>query len=132
METISLSDREIADGLSARPIEQIYVRSQTVVSRRVGGETLIVPVRGKVGDLASIYSFNGTGSTIWQALESPRGVSQLIGALEGEYEVERGQAQRDVERFLQDMLSVGLVETRPAAAMTAMQAAQEPHSASAL
>ena len=41
--------------------EQIFTRSRSVVSRVVAGETLIVPVRGKVGDLASIYSFNGSG-----------------------------------------------------------------------
>ena len=40
--------------------EQILVRSQAVVARVVAGETLIVPIRDKVGDLASIYSLNGT------------------------------------------------------------------------
>src|ERR1700685_3296827 len=86
-------------------LEQVYVRSQAMVSRRVAGETLIVPVRGKVGDLASIYSFNETGSVIWQSLETPKGVSELISAVEQEYAVEPGQAERDVKQFLNDMLS---------------------------
>ena len=38
--------------------EEIFVRSRAVVARVVAGETLIVPVRAKVGDLASIYSFS--------------------------------------------------------------------------
>jgi len=42
--------------------EEVLVRSQAVASRTGAGETLIVPVRRKVGDLASIYSFNETGS----------------------------------------------------------------------
>ena len=45
-----------------------FIRSQSVVARVVAGETLIVPIRGKVGDLASIYSFNGTGTLIWKLL----------------------------------------------------------------
>ena len=49
--------------------DEIFVRSRAVVARVVAGETLIVPVRAKVGDLASIYSFNGTGSLIWKLLE---------------------------------------------------------------
>ena len=57
--------------------EEVLVRSQSVVARVVAGETLIVPVRAKVGDLASIYSFNGTGTLIWKLLESPRTVGQL-------------------------------------------------------
>ena len=51
--------------------DEILVRSQSVVARVVAGETLIVPVRAKVGDLASIYSFNGTGSLIWNLLDAP-------------------------------------------------------------
>ena len=92
------------------PEDQLFIRSQAVVSRRVAGETLIVPVRGKVGDLASIYSFNETGSLIWQSLESPRNLAELIHAVEQEYEVSPEQARRDVTQFLNDTLSVGLVE----------------------
>jgi len=90
--------------------DQVFIRSRTVVSRRVAGETLIVPVRGKVGDLASIYSFNQTGSLIWQLLENPKGLADLIGAVEQEYDVAPDQARRDVTQFLQDTLAVGLVE----------------------
>jgi len=93
---------------------RIFVRSQSVVSRRVSGETLIVPVRGKVGDLASIYSFNEVASLIWQWLEMPREVSDLVSAVEREYDVDPQQAQQDVSKFLNDMLSAGLVEVRDA------------------
>jgi hypothetical protein len=90
--------------------EHLCTRSRSVVSRVVAGETLIVPVRGKVGDLASIYSFNGTGSLIWQLLDAPRSLTDLIDAVEREYEVGHEQAHKDVTRFLDDMLSVGLVD----------------------
>ena len=89
---------------------RIFVRSKSVVSRRVSGETLIVPVRGKVGDLASIYSFNEVASLIWQLLEMPRDVSELVSAVEREYDVDPQQAQQDVSKFLNEVLSVGLIE----------------------
>ena len=98
------------DSRSENEDARIFVRSQSVVSRRVSGETLIVPVRGKVGDLASIYSFNEVASLIWQLLEMPRAVSELVSAVEREYDVDPQQAQQDVSKFLNDMLSVGLVE----------------------
>ncbi len=98
--------------------EQLFTRSRSVVSRVVAGETLIVPVRGKVGDLASIYSFNGTGSLIWKLLDTPRGLTDLIDAVEREYEVEKEQAQKDVTQFLNDMLSVGLLDVAQRVAVT--------------
>jgi Coenzyme PQQ synthesis protein D (PqqD) len=99
--------------------EETLVRSQAVVARVVAGETLIVPVRAKVGDLASIYTFNGTGSLIWKLLESPRTVAQLAAAVAQAYEVDSAQAERDVTNFVSEMKSVGLVEV-PATTFVAM------------
>ena len=90
--------------------EEVLVRSQSVVARVVAGETLIVPVRARVGDLASIYSFNRTGSLIWNLLDSPRTVGQLAEAVAQAYEVEPAQAEQDVTNFVSEMKSVGLVE----------------------
>ena len=97
--------------------EEVLVRSQSVVARVVAGETLIVPVRSKVGDLASIYSFNGTGSLVWKLLESPRTVAQLATAVAEAYEVEPAQAEEDVTNFVSEMKSVDLVEVPAPVAM---------------
>src|ERR1700691_6501618 len=89
---------------------QVFVRSRAVVSRVVAGETLIVPVRGKVGDLASIYSFNETGSLIWRLLDTPRTVGGVVGAGAEEYQVDADQVRQDVLRFLGEMRGVGLID----------------------
>lgn len=121
MDTASLRKTEFADRPCEPHLAQAFVRSQTVVSRRMAGETLIVPVRGKVGDLASIYSFNETGSLLWQSLESPQGIAELINAVEREYAVEHEQAERDVTQFVHEMLAVGLVEVCPEVTMAAIE-----------
>lgn len=96
---------------------ETLVRSQSVVARVVGGETLIVPIRAKVGDLASIYTFNGTGTLIWKLLETPKTVTQLAEAIVQEYEVDAECAERDVAEFVGEMKMVGLVEVPAAMAM---------------
>ena len=96
--------------MNAEGNQQAFVRSQSVVVRVVAGETLIVPIRARVGDLASIYSFNSTASLIWKLLDSPRTVAELTAAVAQEYEVEAAQAQRDVAHFVDEMKAVGLVE----------------------
>lgn len=97
--------------------EEALVRSRSVVARVVAGETLIVPIRGKVGDLGSIYSFNATGTLIWKLLESPKTLTQLAAAVAQEYEVEPVQAERDVTAFVGEMKAVGLVEVPASVAM---------------
>ncbi len=89
---------------------ETYIRSEAVVSRLIGGETLVVPVRGGVGDLASIYSFNEVGTIIWGALVSPTSLAELVDLIEREYPGRnRGQVVQDVVLFLSDIRSAGLV-----------------------
>jgi hypothetical protein len=85
------------------------MRSDVVVSRLIAGETLVVPVRGGVGDLASIYTFNPAGTTIWAALDRPKDVEELARLIEQEYEVSGSDARADVLLFLNEMRAAGLV-----------------------
>jgi hypothetical protein len=86
-----------------------YARSDVVVSRLIAGETLVVPVRGGVGDLASIYTFNPAGTTIWAALDRPKDLDELTHLIEQEYEVSGSDARADVLLFLNEMRAAGLV-----------------------
>ena len=88
-----------------------YIRSDSVVSRVIAGETLIIPVRKGVGDLASIYSLNEVASSIWQALAQPRSKSEIVQLLEHEFDGDRPKIEQDVVSFLDEMCSAGLVLT---------------------
>jgi len=88
---------------------ELYVRSDTVVSRVIAGETLIVPISKGVGDLASIFSLNPVATTIWEAISHARSKSEIVQVIAREFETENAQLERDVEAFLAEMESVGLV-----------------------
>lgn len=88
---------------------QLYVRSESVVSRVIAGETLIIPVRKGVGDLASIYSLNEVASVIWQTVTCPRSTQEIVHTLEKEFAGEPEQIERDVRTFLDEMSSAGLI-----------------------
>jgi hypothetical protein len=94
-----------------------YVRSQSVVSRVIAGETLIIPVRKGVGDLASIYSLNEVASAIWQAIQQPRDKNEIVTAVEHEFAANRHQIENDVQSFLDEMQSAGLIDARGAQAL---------------
>ena len=95
---------------------QFYVRSDSVVSRVIAGETLIVPIRKGRGDLASIYSLNEVASSVWQAISLRRSESEIVGLIAEQFDGERSQIECDVESFLREMCSVGLVLSSEAGA----------------
>lgn len=96
----------------SRPIvfsPELYIRSRAVVSRLVAGETLILPVRGDIGDLASFYTLNETATTVWEALEKPRSLREICDVIEHKYEISKQKAEEDMVLFVREMCSLGLV-----------------------
>ncbi len=87
-----------------------FVRSDNVASRVIAGETLIVPVRRGTADLASLYSFNGVGSTIWEALEKPRTAEELVTLIANVYDVSPEKAREDLQVFLNEAQAAGVVQ----------------------
>lgn len=88
---------------------QYYVRSESVVSRVIAGETLIIPVRKGVGDLASIYSLNPVATVIWQAIQQPCHKEEIVTAIEQQFAGDRQQIEHDLDGFLDEMHSAGLI-----------------------
>jgi hypothetical protein len=88
-----------------------FVRSDSVVSRVIAEEALIVPVRRGVGDLGSIYSLNPVASAIWNAISEPRTKTEIVQFIRDEFDAEPGTVSADVDSFLDEMTAVGLVTT---------------------
>jgi len=86
-----------------------YVRSETVVTREVAGETIVVPVRGGVGDLNGLFTFNEIASGIWQLLAASRTADEVAAWVRERYEVSEEQARTDVDGFLEELRRQGLV-----------------------
>lgn len=102
-------------------ISAVFVRSADVVTRKIDGETLIVPVRSGVGDLGSIFSLNGVGTFIWEALAQPATVENLVHGIVENYETTAAKAEQDVDCFLTEMQAANLVEIMPVMNVSSVQ-----------
>lgn len=86
-----------------------FVRNQDVVSRKIDGELIIVPIRSGVGDLNSLYTLNPVGSVLWDFMNEHHTVSEMVDRVCEEFEVTASQAQQDIEAFLNSLLEEKLV-----------------------
>ena len=86
-----------------------YVKETNFVTREIAGETIIVPVRGNVGDLDSIYTLNELGTIIWQFIDGKKSVNQIIEVICNTYEVTAEQAEKDAIEFLNTLIAAGLI-----------------------
>jgi hypothetical protein len=86
-----------------------YIRSTAVVTRAIAGETIVVPVRGGVGDLDGLFTFNALGTGIWEFLEAGRTCEEVTAWVVERYDVSPDQARSDVTGFLSELQRQGLV-----------------------
>jgi hypothetical protein len=49
--------------------ERVFRKREEVVSREIAGETILVPIRGKLVDMERIFSVNPVGAHVWQVAE---------------------------------------------------------------
>lgn len=91
-------------------VDARFVRNSAVVSRKIADETLIVPIRGGVGDLDSIFSLNPIGTDLWTLLESGATPASMADWVVERYEVTRERAIADIRDFLNDLEGAGLVK----------------------
>jgi hypothetical protein len=94
-----------AIGQHGRPLngERLYVVEDRVAVRSIGGEMLLVPVCGSVGDLDSIYVLSDVGSAVWAGLSQPTSLTAIVESIAREYEVSRDDAAADVSAFISEL-----------------------------
>jgi hypothetical protein len=103
-------DHDRADPPNAGPGDGAVVRaSDKCVTRKIAGETLVVPIAGGVADLEAIYTLNEVGSRIWALLASAVPVRHVVDTLVAEYDVSREQAEADLTAFLDALRSARLL-----------------------
>jgi hypothetical protein len=93
----------------------VFRRSDSLVTRDLAGEKVLIPVRGKVGDLGSIYTLNAVGSDVWELLDGERPVHEIVNRLQQEYEVDPSTLSADIRRLLEEMQQEGLIIGHPVA-----------------
>ena len=84
------------DSKSETLAARCYARDVELVTRQVAGETILVPVRGRVGDLEAIFTLNEVGTLVWGLLDGETPVERMVAAVCEEYEVSDEQAEADV------------------------------------
>ena len=74
-------------------------RAPEAAFQRLGEETVVV-----LSLTRSLHVLNPTGSFLWEALDRPRPLSELVDRMAGEFEVERPRAEADVLAWAAELL----------------------------
>ena len=84
-------------------LDKVYSKSNSIVSRKIADEFILVPIRQNVGDLESIYTLNETGARIWELIDGKRNMGEIKDKIVGEFEVTPEEAEKDLVEHLQQL-----------------------------
>jgi hypothetical protein len=84
-------------------MERVYRKSDSIVSRKIADEFILVPIRQNVGDLESIYTLNETAARIWELIDGETKVKNIKEKIIEEFNVTRGEAEKDIIEHLQQL-----------------------------
>ena len=96
--------------INSTSLAEIYKKSDWIVSRRIGGEAVLVPIRNNVGDLDSIYALNETAALVWESLDGLQPLSQVLDRLIEDFEVKYVEAEKDLLDLISDLQKLNAVE----------------------
>ena len=88
-------------------LEQRYRKDESVVSRKIADEVILVPIRKNVGDLESIYTLDEVGARIWELIDGIRNLADIKEILLSEFDVAEERLISDMENFIRQIESIG-------------------------
>jgi PqqD family protein of HPr-rel-A system len=86
------------------PLPTSVTVPENVFWQRVGDEVVLLDA-----GTGEYHALNDTGSAMWQALEQCPDVASALESLREDYEVEGDRLAQDLEAFVAELLSTGLL-----------------------
>lgn len=89
---------------SSSSADRRVVVTKRHVACTVAGEVVILHL-----DDGVYYGLNGVGTRIWQLLEQPRTLDEIVDVIVSEFDVDRQRCDEDVRSLLAELAERGLV-----------------------
>ena len=93
--------------MSTISLDSTVVRSADQVSTDLGGEVVILGLQSE-----EYFSLDGVGTRIWEMIQEPRTVQEILDAILNDYAVEPERGERDLLAVLGELAGEGLVEIK--------------------
>lgn len=85
--------------------ETTISRSQDQVSKKLEAATIIMHI-----EEGKYYNLNRVASRIWEIIDQPKTISQLMDQLLSEFEITQEDCERDLKELVANLTDLGLIQ----------------------
>ena len=86
-----------------------FERQPEMITRRVAGEVILVPITRRVGEESCLYTLDEVAAFLWEGLDGQQTGRDLIEKLKAAYPGSVAQAEDDVRMFLEQLKAIQAV-----------------------
>ncbi len=94
------------------PSSPRYQKSKNVICRKIGDETILVPLSQTGVDLQKVYLLNPTGHFVFNLLETPQTLTEIIEKTLQRYHGDKDIIENHVQKLLQDCIPLDFIVER--------------------
>jgi hypothetical protein len=87
-----------------------YKARESVVARRIGDETILVPVCGELADLQQVYTLNAVAELVWKLLDGEHTLDDVCTRVVSEFDVDAAQAEQDITALIDEFQELNLID----------------------
>ncbi len=81
-----------------------FAHNPDLIATDMDGDTVMMSI-----ERGEYYGVSGVGTRIWELLEKPTKLSQVITTICDEFEVDEATCQADAERFIRELIDNGMI-----------------------
>jgi hypothetical protein len=85
-------------------IDTLLTRNPDLIATDMDGDTVMMSI-----ERGAYYGVAGVGSRVWELLAQPATIAQMAPLICAEFEVDELTCRADLQKFVQDLLTNGLV-----------------------
>ncbi len=89
--------------------KRVFKRKDGIVTRKIAGEVILVPIAGHLADMQKIFSLNPVGEFIWEHLDGEKDLDGISHDIQASFDVGKEEADTDIQEFVSELLKQTLV-----------------------
>ncbi|NOZ20402.1 MAG: PqqD family protein [Planctomycetes bacterium] len=90
--------------------QKVFRRREEIVTRKIAGETILVPIRGKLADMQRLFVLNSVAEYVWDHIDGKTSVDEIRQGVLAEFDTDQDEVDKDTREFVGELIEADLIE----------------------
>lgn len=84
-------------------------KNKDMISRVIGGETVLMPLYKDSGEINCIYTLNPAAAWVWQRIDGKTGLDKIAAQASGEFSADESEIRARLDKLALELKSIKAV-----------------------